>query len=119
MTTERKPFLAVNLTPAYSGYFVTLYDWSQLEGDSDFWFPEPYESGLERYRTPEEANAEALAWAEESGLECFLATPERIAAAEAALERSRKRVALTKQIRDEKGLSLREALAEAKLTYPD
>ena len=29
--TERKPFIAVNLTPALCGYFATYYTWSKGE----------------------------------------------------------------------------------------
>ena len=124
--TERKPFIAVNLTPAMSGYFATLYCWSQGEGGVDihgnafdpYWFPEPYTTGIGRYPTWQEANVEAAAWAEAEGLECHLATPERIAKAEASAARSQARMARFRELVAE-GIEPKAALAQAKEEMPD
>lgn len=97
--TERKPFIAVNLTPAMSGYFATYYTWSKIEPGvnihgkpyGEFWFPEPWTTGFGRYATWQEANAEAEEWAKVEGVEVRLATAELVAEAEARAEVSRKR----------------------------
>jgi len=115
--TKPKAFIAVNLTPAMSGYFATLYDYSWMEGGTDIhgkdypgqWFAEPYETGFGRYPTPEQANAEGARWAEAEGLEFFPATPERIAEAEAHSAALRKRIKRIKELRDTEGLGLGEA----------
>jgi hypothetical protein len=42
--------------------------WYNTE-DEDFGFWEPYDSGMGRYATHEEAMVEALAWSDETGIE--------------------------------------------------
>lgn len=119
--TARKPFIAVNLTPALSGYFATLYTWSQGEAGVNihgeefpaYWFPEPEATGLGRYATWAEANAEGAAWAEREGLEFVPATAERVAKAEAESNVFRSRIARIKELR-EQGHSLRDAMEQAK-----
>jgi hypothetical protein len=49
--------------PALSGYFAVMYWWNP----SGFW--EPWETGIGRYPTKEEAIVEGKAWAESEGLE--------------------------------------------------
>lgn len=124
--TDRKPFIAVNLTPAMSGYFATLYDWSQGEGGVDihgkafdpYWFPEPYTTGIGRYATWQEANVEAEQWAKMEGLECFPATAEKVAKAEASAANFRARMERLRELK-ESGLDAKVAYAQAKAEFPD
>lgn len=124
--TDRKPFIAVNLTPAMSGYFATLYCWSQGEGGVNihgeafdpYWFPEPYTTGLGRYETWQEANVEAEAWAKAEGLECRLATAEKVAKAEASAARSAARMARFRDLVAE-GVAPKEAFAQAKAEFEE
>lgn len=117
---DKKPFIAVNLTPAMSGYFATLYDWSWMEGGINIhgeayegqWFAEPYDTGCGRYDNWQQANAEAKAWAEDIGCEVQIATAERVAEAEASAAASRKRIARIVELR-KGGMSLTEARAAA------
>lgn len=117
---ERREFIAVNLTPAMSGYFATHYTWSKgeagvnIRGEAypEYWFPEPWTSGIGRYRTWQEANAEAAQWGEAEGLPVILATAERVAEAEASSARSAKRMARARELRDQ-GMSLKDAYAQA------
>lgn len=118
---ERMPFIAVNLTPAMSGYFATLYTWSRLEGGVDIhgkpyaesWFPEPWNTGIGRYATWQEANAEGEGWAEAEGVKFIPATEERVAEAEAGLVRSRQIIERVKELR-EGGMDAKAAYAKAK-----
>jgi len=100
--TERKPFIAVNLTPAMSGYFATYYTWSKIrtDGGVECWFPEPWTTGFGRYATWQEANAEAEEWGKVEGVEVRLATEEKIAEAEARSEAFRKKIAELKKLQE-------------------
>lgn len=54
--------------PALSGYFAVMYWWHPGKNDNEgFW--EPWETGIGRYATKEEAIAEAKEWAEIEGME--------------------------------------------------
>jgi hypothetical protein len=121
---NRLPFIAVNLTPAMSGYFATLYTWSFMEGGVDIhgkpyagsWFPEPWTSGIGRYPTWEQANAEGASWAKIEGCEFVPATAERVAEAAASSERFSKRMARIRQL-TEGGMDRKEAWAQAKAEF--
>lgn len=64
MTDEHKTHIAVT-GPALSGYFAVMYWWNpEMDG---FW--EPWQTGIGRYATREEAVKEGKAWAEAEGLE--------------------------------------------------
>lgn len=57
----------ITVTEGMSGYFA-VHMWLNNEEDfGPFW--EPYDSGFGRYATKEEAIAEAMAWADEAGME--------------------------------------------------
>lgn len=60
---SRKPFIAVT-GPAISGYFAVLYTWNDEYGGF-----EPYQTGIGRYQTKDEAVVEAKAWAAVEELE--------------------------------------------------
>lgn len=124
MTTQEKdrnPFIAVNLTPAMSGYFATLYTWSQGEGGVDingkefkpYWFPEPWTSGIGRYATWQEANVEGEEWAKIEGVKFIPATAERVAEAEASAERFRELAARVKEL-NATGMDRKAAWDQAK-----
>lgn len=122
MTATTRParpaaVIAVNCSPAMSGYFATLYDYSWMEDESKehggFWFPEPYATGFGRYATWEEANAEGEQWAAAEGLEFQPATQERVDRAKAETERLRARTARIRELR-EQGLDFRTAHQQAK-----
>lgn len=53
------PFITT--TKGMSGYFAVMYHWSKTE-HGGFW--EPYDTGMGRYATKAEAEAEAIAWSE-------------------------------------------------------
>lgn len=55
MEILKKPYIAI--THGMRGYFAVLIDY--VDGE-----PMPFESGIGSYATPEEAHAEARAWAE-------------------------------------------------------
>ena len=58
-----KPYMTV--TQGMSGYFAVLMTWNdEFDG-----FYEPYQTGVGRYETKEEAEVEAKQWAEEEGVE--------------------------------------------------
>lgn len=57
----------ITVTEGMNGYFA-VHMWLNNEEDfGPFW--EPYDSGFGRYATKEEAIAEAMAWANEAGME--------------------------------------------------
>jgi hypothetical protein len=105
----RPDIIAVNLTPAMSGYFATLYRWTEEHGG----YYEPWETGLGRYPTWEGANAEGARWAADLGVAFQPATAEAAAEAEVRLAASRKLFARVRELRSE-GLSLRDAVEAAK-----
>jgi len=78
--SKREPYVSVNLTPAMSGYFATLYTWTRIEG-IDGWFPEPEQTGIGRYATWQEANVEGKLMAENFGVKFIPATAEAVAQA--------------------------------------
>jgi hypothetical protein len=125
-TTERKPFIAVNSSPAMSGHFATLYNWSLGEGGVDihgkafepYWFAEPYESGMGRYADWRDANAEGERWAAEVGLEFHPATEESVARAAASAERFRLRLERRHEL-VRGGMAMKEAYRQAKEEFPD
>lgn len=110
--TDRKPFVSCNYTPAMSGHFATLWGWTEAEDGHGFW--EPYETGIGRYATLDEAEAEGRFWAEEIGVEF---RPVDREAAAAAAERSKLRAVFVKQLRDE-GLSFAEAHRKGLEKFP-
>ena len=61
----QKEFITV--TEGMSGFFA-VHMWFNTE-DLDFGFWEPYDTGMGRYATHEEAMVEALAWSDETGIE--------------------------------------------------
>jgi hypothetical protein len=61
--TEKKPFITT--THGMSGYFAVMMWWNDDLGG--FW--EPYETGVGRYNTKEEAEQEAISWAESIEME--------------------------------------------------
>jgi hypothetical protein len=60
--TETKDYITV--TQGMSGYFAVHVWWNP---DPGFW--EPYQTGVGRYRSIEEAMREAKSWAADEGLE--------------------------------------------------
>lgn len=54
----------ISVTQGLSGYFAVLMSWNE-----DGCGYEPWNTGVGRYATREEAVREALAWAEAEGLE--------------------------------------------------
>lgn len=60
---KRPPFIAVN-GPSLSGYYATLFSWNSIEECY-----EPESTGFGRYNTKQEAEQEALQWAEDEELE--------------------------------------------------
>ena len=57
----------ITVTEGISGFFA-VHMWLNEEEDfGPFW--EPYDTGMGRYATREEAMVEALAWADETGME--------------------------------------------------
>lgn len=64
---DRTPdfFITVNTTPAYSGYFATLWGCEKKDKDElDEEFREPYTTGIGRFSKREDAVVEAKEWAE-------------------------------------------------------
>jgi hypothetical protein len=59
---DKSNFIGVT-GPAISGYFAVEYWWNP----DGFW--EPWQTGIGRYSTKEEAIAEARYWAETEGIE--------------------------------------------------
>ena len=55
----------VTVTEGMSGYFAVMMWWNPDLGG----FHEPWQTGVGRYATPEEAEEEGRAWAAEEGLE--------------------------------------------------
>lgn len=122
-----KPFIAVNTSPAMSGFFATLYDYSMGEGGinihgeafPDYWFPEPYETACGRHARWEDANKEGALWAEEIGVPFHPATAEEVEySRQHALVADQRR--LRREVLKEEGLEVRAAWkqAEAELPYP-
>jgi hypothetical protein len=120
-TTPRPaPFISVNASPAMSGHFATLYQYSAGEGGTDiygkayapYWFAEPCDSGCGRYPTIEGANAEGAAWAAEIGVAFRPATAEDVEKAAAASVAMRARAAAMRAHRDA-GMGLKEAAIAA------
>ena len=109
--TERKPFIACNSSPAMSGYFASMYCWTQEEGYG-FW--EPYSTDFGRYETLDEAEAAGRVWAEQEGVE-FIAVDREAAAA--ATARRALRVAYVKELKDG-GMSFRDAHMAGLKKYP-
>lgn len=66
LKTYRGHFITV--TQGIAGFFAVEMWWNSDLGG--FW--EPYESGLGRYRTRREAEAEARVWARNEGLPVYL-----------------------------------------------
>ena len=64
MRDQLKPedFPVITTTHGMSGYFAVMYWWNP-EG-----FPEPWDTGIGRYATVEEARVEAQQWAEAEGI---------------------------------------------------
>lgn len=57
----------ITVTEGMSGFFA-VHMWLNEEEDfGPFW--EPYDTGMGRYATHEEAMVEALAWSDETGIE--------------------------------------------------
>ena len=107
---DRKPFIAVNASPAMSGHFATLYVWSHLEGE--IWFPEPENTGFGRYATWQEANVEGEQWAKEIGVEFHPCTQEKIDKIHRLDETKADRILRIKELR-EQGMKLRDAIQTA------
>lgn len=57
----------ITVTEGMSGFFA-VHMWFNTE-DLDFGFWEPYDTGMGRYATRDEAQVEAMAWADETGIE--------------------------------------------------
>jgi hypothetical protein len=57
----------ITVTEGMSGFFAVHMWLNQEEDCGDFW--EPYDSGIGRYATREEAEVEARQWAEMEGME--------------------------------------------------
>lgn len=64
MADEHAPHISVT-GPAISGYFAVMYWWNPEHGG--FW--EPWQTGIGRYATREEAVEEGKAWAEAEDIE--------------------------------------------------
>lgn len=58
----------ITVTEGMSGFFA-VHMWLNEEEDDIGPFWEPYETGMGRYATHEEAMVEAMAWADETGME--------------------------------------------------
>lgn len=108
MTTaaDHPPVICVNIESAMSGYFATLYRWTE---DPTGGFYEPYDTGMGRYETWDGANAEGERWAKEIGCKFIPATEERVREAEAHRARTRALIERIKELRDTENLSLKEA----------
>lgn len=61
----KKPFITVNTEPAISGYMAIHMEWNSDYGG----FYEPYQTGIGRYSTIDEAIVEAKYWAESYDME--------------------------------------------------
>jgi hypothetical protein len=61
----------VQLTTGMSGHFAVEV-WLNNEEPALGPFPEPYNTGIGRYRTPEEAAEEAVSWADDMDVPCIL-----------------------------------------------
>lgn len=57
----------ITVTEGMSGFFA-VHMWYNTE-DEDFGFWEPYDTGMGRYATREEAEVEARKWAEDMEME--------------------------------------------------
>ena len=57
-------FPVISVARGMAGWFAVLYWWNPEDGG----FPEPYNTGLGRYATREEAVEEARAWAEDENV---------------------------------------------------
>lgn len=66
MTTNKKPKMFVSVTKGMSGYFAVMIHWNME--DPAMMFYEPYDTGMGRYKTMEEAAAEGIEWAADEGL---------------------------------------------------
>lgn len=55
----------ITVTQGMSGWFAVMLWWNPEMGG----FPEPYQTGIGRYCTREEAKIEAKEWSEAEGLE--------------------------------------------------
>lgn len=62
MSNEAKDYPVVGVTSGMSGHFAVLYCWNP-DG-----FAEPWNTGVGRYATKEEAEEEARGWAEAEGV---------------------------------------------------
>ncbi|TAK10600.1 MAG: hypothetical protein EPO32_14815 [Anaerolineae bacterium] len=73
MTGATKPSAPrwVTVSEGLSGWFAVLV-WTNPEG-----YVEPYDTGMGRYRSREEAEQEGREWADAEGLEFFAAWPPR------------------------------------------
>lgn len=112
MTDNKHPsFIAVNLTPAMSGYFATLYSWTVDDFGQGYY--EPWTTGVGRYATWQEANVEGEAWAKDEGLEFKPATEEAVKDAEADLAKFMTRMRRVRELR-ESGMGMKEAMDKAK-----
>ena len=59
----------VTVTCGMSGYFAVMMWWNANDPDIPEGFWEPWQSGIGRYATREEAEAEGRLWAECEGVE--------------------------------------------------
>lgn len=57
----------ITVTEGMSGFFA-VHMWLNEE-DEEFPFWEPYDTGMGRYATREQAEAEALEWADQTAME--------------------------------------------------
>lgn len=124
MTKDRKPFIAINTSPAMSGYFATLYVWSKGEAGIDingkpydeYWFPEPEQTGIGRYADWRDANREGQLWAEQEGVKFIPATAQAVEDSRLRSEAFRVYMARIRELREaDPSLSLRDASEQAKI----
>ena len=66
MTAIDRKETHISTTSGMSGYFAVMYWWNP----DGFW--EPYQTGLGRYATKQEAEIEGRSWAEAEELEFLL-----------------------------------------------